>query len=62
MAYDETDNMWMVCLNCEMEFSLDDVFASELNGEIECPICSGHSFRKTNSDSSQEDYYLSENW
>lgn len=61
MSYNETDNTWMVCLNCETEFSVEELFASEEDDNVttECPICSGHAFRKCDSygmDLEKEDY------
>ena len=49
MSYEETDNTWMVCLNCETEFSVEELFASEEDDLTECPVCGQHAFRKCDS-------------
>lgn len=66
MPYDETDNVWLVCLNCEAEFSLEEVFFGEEDTavSVECPICDGHEFRRCDSYGIdfQEDYDTYEGW
>ena len=51
MSYKETENVWLVCLNCEAEFSLEEVFSLDYEEEIqtECPCCNSHSFRRCDS-------------
>ena len=40
MSYNETDNTWMLCLNCETNFSVEELFGldEEENSQMECPI------------------------
>ncbi len=51
MSYNETDNTWMLCLNCETNFSVEELFGldEEENSQMECPICASHAFRKCDS-------------
>lgn len=61
MPYYETDNVWLVCLNCETEFSLEDLFIDEDDHTgTECSVCGSHSFRK--SDGYEDDLYDSQTW
>lgn len=71
MSYKETENVWLVCLNCEAEFSLEEVFSLDYEEEIqtECPCCNSHSFRRCDSygiDRYDEDFknydYQTEEW
>jgi len=64
LSYSETDNVWMVCCNCESNFSIEELFSEEdTESSIECPICNSHSFRKSDSyDSDLEETYAKENY
>lgn len=66
MSYHEADNVWLVCLNCETEFSLEDLFYNEEEGteSIECAICGGHEFRRCDSYgiNIEEEYDYYESW
>lgn len=43
----ESENLWMICLNCEHDFSFDDIFTGD--DDVECPHCGSKSFRKCDS-------------
>lgn len=63
MPYNETDNVWMVCSNCESNFSIEELFSEEEDNSIECPICNSHSFRKCDSYGLDiEDGYINEDY
>lgn len=50
LPYLESDNVWMVCSNCENNFSIEELFSEDdEQTSIECPVCYSHSFRKCDS-------------
>lgn len=55
----ESNNVWMICLNCESEFSLDELFEpeEESTANAECPVCNNHSFRRSDSLGFDEDVH-----
>lgn len=46
----EYDNIWLICLNCEAELSMDDCFFdltedNLIDEEVECPFCQSKQLR-----------------
>lgn len=46
----EMENLWLICLNCEYEMSMDDCFfdysEDNLSDEaVECPVCKSKQMR-----------------
>lgn len=39
------ENVWMVCLNCEYEYAMEELFSD--GDEIACPLCNSMSYRTT---------------
>ena len=60
MSNDNVDNIWMVCLNCETNFSLEELFVDDLENDIECPVCERHSFRRCDDYGLENDIYFKE--
>ncbi len=55
MPYKETDNTWVICVNCESAFSIEEFFDVEdddFGGTpslTKCPICGSHELRHSDS-------------
>ena len=45
MDYPNQENIWMVCLNCDYVYNMDEFFADDYYGS--CPLCESHSCRET---------------
>lgn len=43
MELSQQENVWIVCLNCEYEFMMDELFTDD--GWIGCPLCESKSYR-----------------
>lgn len=58
------DNYWMICLNCEHEFSMEEYL---IDDNFECPFCESREFRPCDSVGGDLDFstyksQIEENW
>lgn len=61
MPCNETNNIWVICLNCENELSLEEAFTEE-EDTFECPICDSKSFRRCDEYGSDENSFNYGEW
>lgn len=54
-AHPKSDH-WMICLNCEHEFSMEEIFVEA--HELECPFCESREFRKSEAHGLSLDEYF----
>ena len=51
------DNVWINCMNCGHDFSIEELFSVDEDTETECPVCGSHILVQECENNLEENYY-----